>query len=35
MIGQKAVETILTSPERPATPTIIDTGFEIFTGATA
>jgi LacI family gluconate utilization system Gnt-I transcriptional repressor len=35
LIGQKAVETILTSPDRPATPTIIDTGFEIFTGATA
>lgn len=35
MIGQKAVEAILASPERAATPTTIDTGFEIFAGATA
>jgi LacI family gluconate utilization system Gnt-I transcriptional repressor len=35
LIGQRAVETILESPERPETPRIIDTGFEIFAGSTA
>lgn len=35
LIGQKAIEAILLAPERPATKTVIDTGFEIFEGATA
>jgi hypothetical protein len=35
MIGQHAIELFLQSPDRPDTPTIIDTGFEVFTGATA
>lgn len=35
MIGQKAVEAILRSSERPTTKTTIDTGFEITPGATA
>ena len=35
MIGQKAIEAILRAPERPETKTSIDTGFEIFAGATA
>lgn len=35
LIGQKAIEAILLAPERPETPSIIDTGFEIFPGATA
>lgn len=35
LIGQKAIEAILLAPERPETPSIIDTGFEIFAGATA
>ena len=35
LIGQKAIESILRAPERPATKTNIDTGFEIFAGATA
>jgi LacI family gluconate utilization system Gnt-I transcriptional repressor len=35
LIGQKAIESIVRAPERPATKTSIDTGFEIFTGATA
>lgn len=35
LIGQKAIESILLAPERPATKTNIDTGFEIFLGATA
>lgn len=35
MIGQKSVEVILASQERAATPIIIDTEFEIFTGETA
>ncbi|WP_321573022.1 LacI family DNA-binding transcriptional regulator [Tabrizicola oligotrophica] len=35
LIGQKAIEAILGVPERPATKTTIDTGFEIFPGATA
>ena len=34
-IGQKAIEAIMLAPERPATKTSIDTGFEIFAGATA
>ncbi len=35
VIGQRAVELVLSHPVRPDTPTIIDTGFEIFEGATA
>lgn len=35
LIGQKAIEAILNSPERPSTKTTIDTGFEIHAGATA
>ncbi len=35
LIGQKAVEVILADPVRPEKPTIIDTGFELFEGATA
>jgi len=35
LIGQKAIEAILQTPERPESPMIIDTGFEIFAGATA
>ncbi len=35
LIGQRAIEAILDQPERPATPAVIDTGFEIFPGATA
>ena len=35
LIGQKAIEAILEMPERPEAPTIIDTGFAIFAGATA
>lgn len=35
LIGQKAVELILGSPERPAVKPVIDTGFEVFVGATA
>ena len=35
LIGQRAVEEILATPERPGFPTVIDTGFEIFQGATA
>lgn len=35
LIGQRAIEAILVSPERPKQPLIIDTGFEIFAGATA
>ena len=34
-IGQRAVEVILGQPTRPALPQVIDTGFEIFPGATA
>ena len=34
-IGRRAVAEVLSSPVRPATPTSIDTGFEIFAGATA
>lgn len=34
-IGQRAVEVFLESPIRPDAPGIIDTGFEIFQGATA
>lgn len=35
LIGQKSIEAILQTPDRPNTPTVIDTGFEIFEGATA
>ena len=35
LIGRLAVETILASPQRPATPDVIDTGYEIVVGATA
>lgn len=35
LIGLRAVEAILGQPERPAAPAVIDTGFEIFPGATA
>lgn len=35
LIGQRAIEAILQEPDRPATKTTIDTGFEIFAGATA
>lgn len=35
LIGQQAIEAILNQPERPATKTTIDTGFEIFAGTTA
>ncbi len=35
LIGQRAIEAILVSPERPKQPLTIDTGFEIFEGATA
>lgn len=34
-IGEIAVDAILTLPERPATKTIIDTGFEMFAGETS
>lgn len=34
-IGQRAVEICLSSAIRPATPVSVDTGFEIFEGATA
>lgn len=35
LIGQQAVAAVLAAPTRPARPQIIDTGFEIFAGATA
>jgi LacI family transcriptional regulator, gluconate utilization system Gnt-I transcriptional repressor len=35
LIGQKSIEAIMLSPERPETKSSIDTGFEIFEGATA
>ncbi|SDK82545.1 transcriptional regulator, LacI family [Aliiruegeria lutimaris] len=35
LIGKTAIEQILQSPERPAEPVRIDTGFEIVEGATA
>lgn len=35
VIGQRAVEVFLTNSAHPSTPSIIDTGFEIFEGATA
>lgn len=35
LIGQRAVEVFLANPIRPDLPSIIDTGFEIFEGATA
>jgi LacI family gluconate utilization system Gnt-I transcriptional repressor len=34
-IGQTAVEQILKCPQRPGTPTVVDTGYEIFEGETA
>ena len=35
LIGRRAVEAILAAPARSAGPVVIDTGFEIFDGATA
>ena len=35
VIGKTAAEKILASPGRPAAPEVIDTGYEIFVGATA
>jgi LacI family gluconate utilization system Gnt-I transcriptional repressor len=35
LIGQRAIEAVLESPERPDTPQVIDSGFEIFVGETA
>ena len=35
LIGKRAIEEILATPERPATPVVIDTDFDIFAGATA
>lgn len=35
LIGKKAIEAILESPERSTRPVVIDTGFEVFPGATA
>ena len=35
LIGLKAIEAIMLAPKRPVTKTSIDTGFEIFAGATA
>lgn len=35
LIGQKAIEAILETLDRPATKTTIDTGFEIYPGETA
>jgi LacI family gluconate utilization system Gnt-I transcriptional repressor len=35
MIGRKAVEEVLSSPNRAEGGRVIDTGFEIVTGATA
>ena len=35
LIGQKAVELILGAPSRPTVKSIVDTGFEVFIGATA
>lgn len=35
LIGQTAVEVILGNPVRPGLTAVIDTGFEIFEGATA
>lgn len=34
MIGKRAIDAVLECAERPGEPTIIDTGFEIFDGAT-
>jgi LacI family transcriptional regulator, gluconate utilization system Gnt-I transcriptional repressor len=34
-IGKRAIEEFLANPTRPLQPQIIDTGFEIFEGATA
>jgi len=35
LIGQRSIEAILQTLDRPESPTVIDTGFEIFPGATA
>lgn len=35
LIGKTAVEEILKSPVRPETPTVVNTGYEIFAGETA
>ncbi len=35
LIGQKSIQAILETPDRPETPTVLDTGFEISPGATA
>lgn len=35
LIGKHAIDAVLEAPERPDHPTKIDTGFEIFAGATA
>ncbi len=35
LIGQKAIAVVLETPERPDCTTVIDTGFDIFSGATA
>ncbi len=35
LIGEKAIDAILGKPDRPSAPSIIDTGFEVFVGATA
>lgn len=35
LIGRRSIEAILETPDRPAAPRVIDTGFEIFPGETA
>lgn len=35
LIGRTAIEKILETPERPETPTVVDTGYEIVAGETA
>jgi LacI family transcriptional regulator, gluconate utilization system Gnt-I transcriptional repressor len=35
LIGKTAIDAVLAEPERPATSTKIDTGFEVFAGETA
>ncbi len=35
LIGQTAVEKAFESPQRPPEPSVVDTGFEVFAGATA
>ncbi len=35
LIGRTSVEKAFETPERPQTKSIVDTGFEIFPGATA